>query len=94
MGENWVYEDDKNSNGNYTYWVKEKEANQYIWADGNNSCDCNRYRFLPLHLQEKHSSECGTDIFIDKIIPLEGEGLPTMELNETEEEYGTSRISG
>ena|GEM_PF-6401207 len=81
-GEDFIYEDAPDADGWYFYWMEDKNPSTFWWSEGNMSCDCNRHNFLPPHLQEKHNGECGGQIRLKRIIPLEGENLPVVELNE------------
>lgn len=88
-GKPWVYEDPEKSDGSQFLWVKENDPSTFWWSEGNMCCDCNRAKFVPIELRANlpldtdDGYECGNNIFIDRIIPLEGDSLPTLELNET-----------
>lgn len=63
------------------YWVNENnEPSRFWWDEGNMSCDCNRVAFLPEAIREKHPGDCGHTITVFRIIPLEGDNLPIIDL--------------
>lgn len=83
LGMPWFYEDPQDSDGSQVIWVEENDPSDFWWREGNMACDCNRYEFLPGNLQAIHSGDCGHEIMIDTIIPIEGERLPVLYLNES-----------
>lgn len=91
-GERWEYVDPDDRDGSQFIWPKDKcwsddeIVSRYWWYDGNMSCDCNRWKFLPSHLQELCPEEnCGEEICIDRIEPVEGDTSLVLVLNDTEE---------
>ncbi len=84
MGTKFTYEDPKENDGSQFIYVKENDPSYFWWTDGNFGCDCNRVKFLPPELKQLFINECGNLILIDRIIPLEGDDLPVLELNESE----------
>lgn len=84
-GETFVYEDPKESDGSQYIWKESNDPSEFWWSEGNMACDCNRIEFMPEHLQKQHSGECGHEIKIQSITPVEGVDLPTLQLNEGEE---------
>lgn len=85
MGRDFIYEDPEHADGWYYFWVKHQDPSTYWWAEGNMSCDCNRYIFLPADLQALHDGKCGESIMIKRIIPLEGDNLPILDLTQINE---------
>ena len=86
-GEEWVYEDPEGYGSQYIHVEEDTgilDPYTFWWSHGNFSCDCNRYRFLPEKMQAQIEDEeqCGKEIRIRRIIPLEGDNLPVLELNE------------
>jgi hypothetical protein len=79
-GERFVYEDKEGDDGSQYIWP-DGDASQYWWQDGNFSCDCNRWGFLPEHLKKVHDGKCGHEIILFRIIPIEGDNLPILELD-------------
>jgi len=91
-GENFIYEDEDDQFGSQYIWpaencdgddeqeINDNRASRYWWEEGNLGCDCNRCRFLPPHME--HSGDCGHTITINKIIPIEGDNLPILILND------------
>lgn len=85
-GVKFTYEDPIGHEGSQYIWPKkegEEDDNinsEYWWREGNMSCDCNRWGFLPSNLQRIHSGECGSSIRIYRLIPLEGD-FPTVEID-------------
>ena len=80
LGENWYYEDAENEASQYID-IEDNDPSELWWTDGNFSCDCNRWRFLPKHLQDKFDelhgntdkdgNRCGETIIINSIIPFD-----------------------
>lgn len=83
-GEMFVYQDGPDNEGSQYYWVKDNmDPSTFWWTDGNMACDCNRSAFLPEHLYKLHGGGCGHEIKFDRIIPIEGENLPILILDES-----------
>lgn len=60
------------------YWTHDNnDPSTRWWVDGNMACDCNRVNFLPTELRSQHYGQCGHEIILTKIVPLEGD-LPTL----------------
>lgn len=79
----FVYEDPLESEGSQFFWIDgETDPSTYWWTEGNMACDCNRIGFMPAELQKLHPGGCGEAIHLRKIIPLEGENLPVLNLDE------------
>ncbi|MBX2906187.1 MAG: hypothetical protein KF744_09125 [Taibaiella sp.] len=81
-GISFVYEDPEDSEGSQYIWTRDNDPSKYWWSEGNFACDCNRRRFLPENLQNQKDEECGDEIIIKIIIPIEGDNLPVLELDE------------
>lgn len=76
-GEKFTYTDPEGSDGSQFIWLEDNDPSTYWWTEGNYACDCNRHEFLPPHLQEIHNGECGHEIKIFKVTPIEKE-LPEL----------------
>jgi len=66
-GKEFTYTDPIGEDGSTT--VREGEdgpdPSTYWWTEGNFSCDCNRWKFLPIELQKERGDrldECGNEI--------------------------------
>lgn len=60
----------------YIWWRGSEDTPYCYWIGGNYSCDCNRHRFLPPELQAlRTADECGDEINITRVVPLEGATL-------------------
>lgn len=86
-GTPWVYEDPPGTKSSF-YWPEDNDPSDFWWRDGNMSCDCNRTRFLPANITkdwtEDNFTQCGGDILIKRIIPIDDSTIPILELNEEE----------
>lgn len=75
-GKPFDYTEPEGEDGSY-YLLPDGDPSTFWWADGNMSCDCNRGRFVGENIEE-----CGEDILIDTVSPVEFEG-PILRLNES-----------
>lgn len=93
-GRNFTYIDPIESDGSQFIWPRDNEdgwlgeqetldkmASRFWWEDGNMSCDCNRWSFLPDDMKQNHNRDCGHSIKIFSITPIEGDNLPVLILN-------------
>ncbi len=75
QGKPWVYEDPIDSDGSQFIWLdaetEDEKNSAFWWREGNMCCDCNRHTFMSN--TEMDFGECGHEIKIHKIIPLEGD---------------------
>lgn len=79
-GEKWTHEDGEDWR-EWSQFINDGDPSAYWWEDGNMSCDCNRYGFLPEHLRPLVDPDGhGHEIIINKIIPFDS-CLPTLELD-------------
>lgn len=86
-GEKFEYIDPENSDGSQ-FFSEDGDPSTYWWSEGNYSCDCNRSEFLSEELfgkWEKNSgiNECGDEILIDEIVPLDYPDGRILKLDET-----------
>jgi len=73
-GNKFVYEDRESEVG--SLWLS--TLAEYVWTDGNDSCDCNR-----AHLVGKESLPCGETVRIEKIEPIDPQwNMWSLYLNE------------
>ena len=78
-GKPFEYIDPEGVEGSQYIWP-DGDPSTFWWAEGNMACDCNRSYFLPEEWGV--SNECGDEILIDTIVPVDYDG-PSLELNET-----------
>lgn len=87
-GKPWIYEDSIDSDGSQFIWenaeTDDEKCSGYWWREGNMACDCNRHTFFTN--KEMNFGECGHQIKIHKIIPLEGD-YPTLLVDGYESEW-------
>lgn len=76
QGMPFVYEDPEGDEGSQ-YYDAEGDPSTYWWAEGNFSCDCNRSQFVGVDL------DCGDEIFIDTIAPIDYPGVILLLMEST-----------
>ncbi len=76
QGKPFEYIDPEDSDGSQYIWP-DGDPSTYWWAEGNFSCDCNRWDFVG-----DEEMECGETICIDQIEPIDYDG-PILFLDET-----------
>lgn len=83
-GVSFVYTDEGEDRSQFI-WPEDEDGNvnlsEFWWSEGNYGCDCNRCSFLPGNVK----LDCGHEIRIDKIIPLDPR-LPELNLFESYKE--------
>lgn len=93
-GQSWEYIDSPDGEGSaFVYAPGEYFGNEewlpgdYWFSEGNFSCDCNRGRFVFGDKYDCDNAQCGREINIDRIEPIEqpipGVVLPPIVLDET-----------
>jgi hypothetical protein len=87
----FIYEDPADSDGSQYIWLDgetdSEKCSGYWLREGNMARDCNRRNYLPNNLKEDlDEPDCGHQIKIHKIIPLEG-NYPTLLVDGYEDEW-------
>lgn len=80
QGRGFNYVDPEGVNGRQ-FIEPDGDPSTFWWSEGNMSCDCNRAALLPPEWNV--SRECGDEICIERIEPIDYDG-PVLELNETQ----------
>lgn len=80
-GNAFEYTDPEDDEGSQFIWPN-GDPSTFWWSEGNMACDCNRAKYLPEAWGVE--DECGHEICIDRIEPVDYDG-PVLELNETVE---------